>query len=108
MAYYMLQIAYTSEAWAAQIGNPRDRTEVVRPVVEGLGGSLDEAWMTFGEYDLVVLCRFPDNASAAAFSMAVSAGGAVKALKTTPMMTIEEGIEAMQKAGGSGYQPPGS
>jgi hypothetical protein len=40
--------------------------------------------------------------------MAVSAGGAVKASKTTPMMTIEEGLEAMQKAGGSGYQPPGS
>jgi uncharacterized protein with GYD domain len=55
MAYYMLQVAYTPEAWAAQIGNPRDRTEVVRPVVESLGGSLDQAWMTFGEYDLMVL-----------------------------------------------------
>ena len=35
-------------------------------------------------------------------------GGAVKGIKTTPLMTIEEGIEAMRKAGGSTYSPPGS
>jgi hypothetical protein len=39
--------------------------------------------------------------------MAASAGGAVKATKTTPLMTMEEGIEAMRKAGTAGYRPPG-
>lgn len=37
--------------------------------------------------------------------MAASAGGAVKALKTTPLMTMEEG-EAMRKGGGTGYTLP--
>jgi hypothetical protein len=49
----------------------------------------------------------PDNVSAAAFSLAVSAGKAVKAIKTTPLLTIEDGIAAMQKAAGANYRPPG-
>jgi hypothetical protein len=40
--------------------------------------------------------------------MAASAGGAVKAVKTTPLMTIDEGMEAMRKASGVGYRPPSS
>jgi hypothetical protein len=44
----------------------------------------------------------------AAFALAAAASGAAKVMKTTPLMTIEEGIEAMRKAGGTGYRPPGS
>ena len=36
-----------------------------------------------------------------------SAGGAAKAIKTTPLMTLEEGMELMRKAGASGYRSPG-
>ncbi len=108
MAHYLVQVAYTPEAIAAMLGNPRDRIEAVRPAVENLGGSVVDGWFTFGEYDIVGIFEFPDNASATAFSMAVSAGGAVKAFKTTPLLTAEEGMEAMQKAGGSGYTPPSS
>jgi len=48
----------------------------------------------------------PDNVSAAAFSMAASAGGALKAIKTTPLLTVQEGIEAMRKAADVEYRPP--
>jgi uncharacterized protein with GYD domain len=108
MAHYLLQVAYAPEAVAAMIGNPQNRMEAVRSAIENLGGSVGEGWFTFGDYDLVTVCEFPDNASAAAFSMAVSAGGAVTALKTTPLMTMEEGMEAMRKARGTGYTPPSS
>ena len=47
---------------------------------------------------LLVICDMPDNISAAALSMAISAGGAVKAAKTTPLMTFDEGLEALQRA----------
>ncbi|MFQ5875984.1 MAG: GYD domain-containing protein [Dehalococcoidia bacterium] len=108
MAYYLLQAAYTSEAWAAQVKDPRNRLEVIRPVVESLGGKIEGAWLTFGEYDVVAIFEMPDNVSAAAFSIAAGAGGGVKAIKTTPLMTLEEGIEAAKKAGAAGYRPPGS
>ena len=108
MAYYLTQAAYTPEAWAAQIKNPRDPLERLRPVVEKLGGSIVGFWYAFGECDVVAIVQYPDNVSVAAASLVVSAGGAAKAMKTTPLMTIEEGLEAMKKAAESGYQPPGS
>ena len=107
MPYYMLQGAYTSEAWAAQVRNPQNRVEVVRPAFESLGGRIESAFLAFGEYDVMVIAEFPDNVSAAAISVAIQAGGAFKAAKTTPLMTMEEGMEMMRKAAGSGYRPPG-
>jgi hypothetical protein len=48
----------------------------------------------------------PSNVEAAAFSLAAAAGGAVKAIKTTPLLTTAEGIEALKKAAKSGYKAP--
>ena len=42
----------------------------------------------------------------AAVAIAFAAGGAVKAAKTTPLMTVGEGLEALTKVGGADYQPP--
>ena len=107
MARYLIEVAYTAEAWAAQVSSPQNRIEAIRPVIERLGGRIESAYYAFGEYDVVGIMEMPDNVSAAALSLAASAGGAVKAIKTIPLMTIEEGIEAMRKAAGAGYRPPG-
>ena len=106
MAYYLFQASYTAEAVGTMVKNPQNRLEAVRPFAEKLGGKIVDAWTAFGEYDVVVILEMPDNVSAAAFSMAASSGGHLKAVKTTPLMTIAEGIEAMRKAGKAGYQPP--
>jgi uncharacterized protein with GYD domain len=106
MPQYLVQAAYTPEAWAAMVKTPQNRLEAVRPVVQKLGGKIEGGWLSFGEYDVVVICELPNNVSAAALSMAASAGGAVKAVKTTPLMSIDEAMEAMRKAGGAGYRPP--
>jgi uncharacterized protein with GYD domain len=105
MAYYLIQVAYTPEAWAAMVKEPQNRLEKVTPAVEALGGKMVQGWLTFGEYDLVAILDMPDNVSAAAFSLAVAAGGACKAYHTTPLMTMQEGVEAMKKAQGSSYKP---
>jgi uncharacterized protein with GYD domain len=107
MAHYLFQAAYTSEAWAAQVQNPQNRIEVIRPVIERLGGRIECAYLAFGDYDVIGIMEMPDNVSAAAFSLAGSAGGGLKAVKTTPLLTIDEGIEALKKAAGAGYRPPG-
>ncbi|MGH2371418.1 MAG: GYD domain-containing protein [Chloroflexota bacterium] len=106
MAHYLYMAAYTAEAWANLTKNPQNRMAAVGPVAQALGGDLEQAWLSFGEYDVVALLRLPDNGSAAAFAMAVAAGGAVKAAKTVPLLTLEEGVEAMRQAGGAGYRPP--
>jgi uncharacterized protein with GYD domain len=81
----------------------------VIPVVFGkikLGGAITHGWFAFGEYDLIAIVDMPGNVEAAAFSLAASAGGAVRAIKTTPLLSTAEGVEAMKKASMSGYKAP--
>jgi uncharacterized protein with GYD domain len=106
MAHYLLQVAYTPEAWAALLKNPQDRTQVLKPVVDKLGGRFVSAYFAFGEYDIIGVLEMPGNVDAAAFAMAAAAGGACKAVKTTPLMTTAEGLDAARKAAGLGYTPP--
>jgi uncharacterized protein with GYD domain len=63
-------------------------------------------WYTFGEYDVMLITQLPDNATAAGASIAATASGMIKALKTTPLMSSQEAMDAMRKAGKAGYQPP--
>jgi hypothetical protein len=56
----------------------------------------------------VVILDMPDNVAAAAFAGAIAAGGSCKSVKTTPLLSPEEGVSAMRKAGTSGYHPIGS
>jgi uncharacterized protein with GYD domain len=106
MANYLLQVSYTPEAWAAMISNPHDRIGEVRPVVEKLGGKVVNAWLAFGDYDLIAIVEMPTNVEAAAFSLAAAAGGACRSIKTTPLMNTADGIEALKKAASSGYKAP--
>ena len=105
MPRYLLQASYSTEALAAMIKKPQNRTEAVRKAIEKIGGSMDAIWLSFGDYDIVTIMEMPNNASAAAFALAIAAGGACKSVKTTPLLTVEEGMAAMKKAGNSGYKP---
>ncbi len=105
MPHYLIQAAYTSDAWASMVKNPKDRAEAIRPVIKRLGGKLIAAYISFGKYDTVALAELPDAVSAAALSMATAAGGATKAIETIPLMTTQEALEAVRKAGKIGYRP---
>ena len=72
-----------------------------------MGGKLETAFFAFGECDIVVIVELPNNATVPALSVAASATGAFKSIRTTPLMTVDEGIEMMRKASGIGYRPPG-
>ena len=49
MPHYLMQVAYTPEAWATLSKNPQNRLEAVRPVVEDLGGKMEAGYLSFGE-----------------------------------------------------------
>jgi uncharacterized protein with GYD domain len=105
MATYLVQVSYTPEALSALIAKPQNRAAVVKKSVENLGGSYIGSWMAFGDYDLVLLVEMPNNVSAAALAIAAAAGGSLKAIKTTPLLTIDQAMSALKKAGKSGYKP---
>lgn len=105
MPHYLHQVAYSREGWESLVKNPQDRIEAVRPAIERLGGKVKSAYFAFGEYDVVVITELPDNVSAAGLAMAFAGGGACKAVQTTPLLSTAEAVEAMKKAGQSGYKP---
>jgi len=106
MAQYMFQVSFTSEAWAKMVREPQNREQAIKPTIEKLGGKLVGYWFAFGESDAVVIVQMPDNVTAAAASLAATAGGAVKSLRTTVLMSVDESMQAMRKAGAAGYRAP--
>jgi uncharacterized protein with GYD domain len=65
-------------------------------------------YYAFGEHDIVAVVEAPDNMSAAAISVAFNAGGSLKSVRTTPLMTMEEGMDALRKGyrAFQVYKPP--
>jgi uncharacterized protein with GYD domain len=107
MPRFLLQAAYTPQAWAALTRNPENRAQGLGRLVENLGGRLVSLDYCFGEYDVVVIIDAPDETTAAAVSLAVTSPGHLKAVKTTPLLSVEQAMEAMRKAGSQTYRAPG-
>ena len=105
MALYMYQAAYTAESMAAQIKEPQDRIEAVRPALEALGAKILAGGYPFGDYDVLVIYEAADDTVAASVAMAVAAGGAVRSARTTRLLNGEEWVESLRKAQGSPYRP---
>jgi uncharacterized protein with GYD domain len=107
MPLYMTQFAYTTEAWAALIDNPEDRSAPVREVVEAMGGRLIGWYLSMGDYDGLLIYEAPDDASAGAAVLVAARRGHLRATKTTPIFSAEEGMKIMRRAGGRAFRAPG-
>jgi len=107
MALYLFRFGYTAEAWRALMEHPQDRRDMLSSRIFGLGGTLQGFWYSFGEHDGLALVDLPDNVSAAAASVAVSATGSFRSLETTVLLTPDEMVEAMERANSFEYAKPG-
>src|SRR3989338_1449629 len=108
MAMYLTRFSYTPETWAGMMQNPEDRREAARKYIESVGGKLHGFWYAFGEYDGYNIWEAPDNVSMTAVALAISGGGALSKFETTPLLTIEETMEALGRAQKVTYQRPGA
>lgn len=108
MALYLTRFSYAPETWARLSSNPEDRREAARTYIESVGGKLHGFWYAFGEYDGYNLWEAPDNVSMAAVAIAIGGGGALSKFETTPLLTVEETLEALRRAPTVGYRTPGA
>ena len=106
MAIYMTQFSYTPEAWGALVRNPEDRTAGITSLLESVGARLIELYYSFGEYDGVLIFEAPDETTATAALLGAISPGHLKATKTPALYTVQQGVEAMKKAGSMGYAGP--
>jgi uncharacterized protein with GYD domain len=97
MALYMYQASYTAKSMVAQLQEPRDPVEAIRPALEDLGAKVLVAGFPFGEYDVLVVYEAPDDMTAASVAMAVAAEGEVKSAKTTRLLSGQEWLESLRK-----------
>ena len=108
MSLYLSKFSYTPETWARLIANPEDRRKAAETYIQSVGGKLHGFWYAFGTHDGYNLWEAPDNVSMAAVALAIGAGGALSSLETTVLLTVEETMEALRKAGEVRYRPPGA
>jgi uncharacterized protein with GYD domain len=97
MALYMYQASYTAKSMAAQLKEPKDPAEAIRPALEDVGGTLVVAGFPFGEYDVLIVYEAPDDVTAASVAMAVAAAGEVKSAKTTRLLSGQEWLDSLRK-----------
>lgn len=99
MTIYISQGRYTREGIQGMVNTPEDRAEAVRKLCESVGAKLISHYITFGEYDFLVIIesdRPVTDTMAALF--AVGATGGVTDLKTTMAVTSKDAMKAMEKA----------
>jgi uncharacterized protein with GYD domain len=108
MALQLVRFGYTAEAWAALLHNPQDRRDMLSARIFGVGGRLEGFWYSNGEHDGYALVDFPDQVAASAVLAAIKATGSFRFLEATPLVTVEEMVEALQKANDFAYVAPGT
>jgi uncharacterized protein with GYD domain len=106
MAKFLVEASYTAEGLRGLAKDKASgRKAAVEKMLASLGGKLEGMYYAFGDADVYLLCDCPDNATAAALSLAASSSGAVRT-KTIPLLTIEEADKALGK--NAGYKAPGA
>ena len=102
----MIQTAYTPEAKASLARVPEDRSVVFGRLVENMGGRLSAVYNSMGDYDAIAIFEAPNEQTAHSIELAASQPGHLKETKLTPLLPIEESVEAMRAASKHEYPAP--
>jgi uncharacterized protein with GYD domain len=105
MAKFLLQASYTAEGLKGLMKDKGSgRRAAVEAAVKSVGGTIESIYFTFGSDDVILIMDMPDNATAAAMSLAAAASGAVRT-RTTPLLTVEDVDRALSMK--TKYKAPG-
>ncbi len=105
MPKYMIQASYSVDGLKGLLSEGgTSREAAARKLIEGVGGTLESLYFTFGGDDVVAICDVPDNVSIAAAAMTIAATGAIQP-RTTVLLTPAEIDAAAKKS--VDYRPPG-
>ena len=74
-------------------------------MVNSMGGAFVGSWLSLGRYDSTAVIEMPSDISMEAFKMAEMAGGGLTRFDLTPLMSFEDGVQAMQLAQKIRYAP---
>ena len=105
MPKYLVQANYVGDGLKGLLKEGgSSRRAAIEKLFGSVGGTVEAFYYAFGDTDVFIIADVPDNVSAAALSLTVSAAGAA-ASKVTVLLTAEE-IDAATKKTPS-YRAPG-
>ncbi len=109
MPIFITQGRFTQDAVKGMLAKPEDRSEAVGQLFAKSGGKLLGYYMTFGEYDFLIISEGPYEGVAVS-AIVAAASGAVTDLKTTLAMTSGEMKNSFAKAGtvAAGFRAAGA
>ncbi len=99
MPTFIAQGRYAPDAIRGMVTKPEDRSEAVAALAKSGGGKLISHYLTFGEYDFLVILEMPDGKAAAAVALAAAAGGSITGMRTFEALTAAEAQQAFKAAG---------
>jgi uncharacterized protein with GYD domain len=106
MGKYLLEATYSQSGIQGVMKEGASaRKEFIEKLVANIGGSVEALYFAFGDADAIVIADLPDEATAAAISMAAGASGAVS-VKTTVLLEAAT-VDAATKMT-TGYRAPGA
>jgi len=97
MPIFITRGRYTLDAMKGMLAKPEDRAEAVGELFARAGGKLIGYYMTFGEYDFLIISEFPGDTLGVSIIAAAASGG-VSGLTTEPANTSAEMKTAFAKA----------
>ena len=105
MPKYLGLTKFTAEGMKGlRSGGAAARVDVVRSLIEGIGGKLEAYYFAFGEVDVYAIFDVPNDEVATAISLAANESGAASA-QIVKLLTPEQVDEAHKV--NVGYRPPG-
>ena len=108
MPLFMTETKLTEESLNALARHPSNRPERVSRVIEAHGGKVLHFYWVFGDVDVITIFEAPNNEAAMSALLALSAGGAVVSHNTRTLLSNDEAMRAMERAGTveTGYKSP--
>lgn len=96
MTTYIILMSWTQQGMRGVRESPK-RLDAAKALLEEMGGSFRELYLTMGDCDMVAICEAPDDAVAARFSLTLGAQGNVKTktLKAFPEDAYREIVRSL-------------
>jgi uncharacterized protein with GYD domain len=110
MTVYITQGRYTHQGLKGLVNKPEDRDAEVRKLVESAGGKLLSYYITFGEFDFLLVTEGADPVATFSTLAIAGAGGSVTDLRTTIGLTTAEAMRGyeMAKTGATQFRSAGT
>jgi uncharacterized protein with GYD domain len=106
---FISQGRYSQAAMKAMLARPEDRSEAVAQLFTSAGAKLLNYYVTFGEYDFLLIVEAPGEQEILSALAVAAAAGAVESFTTTLAVTTAQAKQAFAAAGQitMSYRPPG-